>query len=469
MEKVMEFLGKEVKKCTITQIGAGCFFEEKTASGMLPPFTRIELLVRPGEGSNIRIEVWLPDESFWNGRFVGTGNGGMAGEVRHERLSVYLEKGYACANTDMGTSGGELCGFGNSDVRADFGWRATHIMTKLSKALIREYYGRAPVYSYFVGASTGGQQAFSEAQRFPGDYDGICAGVPGFYRTALHMYFCWNYVNLHSADGTPVLNKEEICEISRLAPIYFKEKLGAPAAEPFVSYPWHGNDTPVAFVSWLSERCRWMTEKKAAALRAVYSGPADPVSGKRIYCGMPIGAETQEGGMLTFSAEKCPNFYPFLWTFGPEMAPAKFDFSEMAEKMQELLSEEMDAVSTDLSGFSCSGGKMIGYSGSADPWVPYAMSFDYVEKSAEKAGGIKKLQEFFRYFLIPGRAHHGGPGMTELSTVESRAEDVFQALVEWVEDGVTPDTLIAVGNGMERSVYPYGSEMFPFADHQKTW
>ena len=46
------------------------------------------------------------------------------------------------------------------------------------KNLATAYYGKAPGYSYIDGCSTGGLQGFSEAQRFPGDFDGILAGAP---------------------------------------------------------------------------------------------------------------------------------------------------------------------------------------------------------------------------------------------------------------------------------------------------
>ena len=52
-------------------------------------------------------------------------------------------------------------------------------MTVTAKAVIEEYYGKPPDYSYWFGCSAGGRQALKQAQRFPGDYDGIIAGAPG--------------------------------------------------------------------------------------------------------------------------------------------------------------------------------------------------------------------------------------------------------------------------------------------------
>src|ERR1700744_2760725 len=41
----------------------------------LPSFYRVALTSKPTAQSDIKIEVWLPEKT-WNGRFLGTGNGG---------------------------------------------------------------------------------------------------------------------------------------------------------------------------------------------------------------------------------------------------------------------------------------------------------------------------------------------------------------------------------------------------------
>ena len=475
-ESLIAALGAGAKGTVVSHVSGGSFAADGTVWNGLPDFTRVEYTAKPGKRSYIRNEIWLPDAEKWNGRFVGLGNGGMAGSIRYDRLTVFLRAGYACANSDLGTSAGKFCGVGNPDVYADFGWRATHIMTEDAKALIRVRYGRDAEFSYFYGASTGGQQAFSEAERFPEDYDGICAGVPAFNRVSLHIYFIWNYRKLHTSDGCSLFTDNQIAEISALAPVYFRDHGGAYEGDAFVSYPWHGDRTPEEFVAFVSSHVSWMTDEKAEALRAVYSGPSDPLTGERIYCGMPIGAELNSGGMLTFSRPGCPNSYPFLWVFGRDYSLYDFDFSSDADKARRVLSQDMDANDDDLSAFAARGGKLLTFSGSADPWVPYPESFAFCERAAAGAGGAEKLLSFFRCFLIPGRAHSGGIGAEEIypENRSDRSLGAFDALTEWVEKGKAPDRLTAVSTEnpsvagkrpFERPVYPYGSAEFPFCPH----
>ena len=129
-------------------------------------------------------------------------------------LAGFHGQGYAVATTDMGTGPTASVGDGNPEVWKDFGFRATHLMTVVAKQVILANYGQEPELSYFMGASTGGQQALQEAQRYPEDYDGIVAGVPAHCRTPLHAYFLWNYQILHKCPFTPSQEKNVIAVLA---------------------------------------------------------------------------------------------------------------------------------------------------------------------------------------------------------------------------------------------------------------
>ena len=221
-EKIISTLISDTEILSLTHEISGRIETSAGTLENLPPFCRVQLKMTPGSGSLIYTEVWLPDD--WNGIFVGTGNGGIAGQVAYGWLVPFVQEGYAVANTDMGTSRGEKSGIGNPDVWKDFGWRATHLMTKAAKELIRVRYDRDPAYAYFVGSSTGGQQAMKEAQCFPEDYDGILAAVPANSRLNLHTFFC----------GIMCIY------IQRMVPLCFPVKKSAPSLTARLPFTRHG-------------------------------------------------------------------------------------------------------------------------------------------------------------------------------------------------------------------------------------
>jgi hypothetical protein len=54
----------------------------------------------------------------------------------------------------------------------------------------------------FNACSNGGRQALVEAQRYPGDYDGIIAGAPASYWTHLLSNAAWGNAALLKDSGT---------------------------------------------------------------------------------------------------------------------------------------------------------------------------------------------------------------------------------------------------------------------------
>jgi feruloyl esterase len=71
-------------------------------------------------------------------------------------------------------------------------------------------------HTYFAGCSTGGQQALTEAQSFPEDYDGILAGAPGANRVRLNVGFLWSWLAVHK-DGAEVLPASKLPLINQAA------------------------------------------------------------------------------------------------------------------------------------------------------------------------------------------------------------------------------------------------------------
>ena len=388
--------------------------------------------LRAGIKSFIRVEVWLPQK--WNGRFLGLGNGGYAGGICKDALRKSSSEGFACANTDMGTYPDLEAGFNNPDMWKDFGYRSTHLMTVLGKAVTEEFYGEKISFSYFWGDSTGGQQALSEAQRYPEDYDGIVAGVPANNRTNLHAYFMWLCHALKSEDGKPVFSDELVKEITKTAVSVFDQ------SDIMIKDPRGGIEIANKIISELGDK---LSEKQKEALLKIYDGPVNPRTKERIYTPVPYGAES-----IILSASDIKSFddflYVFRWVFGSDYDYYKFDFDRDMDKYNDTLAKCLNANDPDLTEFKKHGGKLLMYSGSADPIVPYQDAVSYYENVSDFMGGIDNVTDFFRYFIVPGMDHgDGGPATDRPPKWYSNGEykDPFYAVMNWRENGAAPEVM----------------------------
>src|SRR5580704_12834657 len=99
----------------------------------------------------------------------------------------------------------------NTNCELIFAYRGVHVTTLAAKALIAKFYGQPAKFSYFAGCSDGGREALMEAQRYPGDFNGITAGAPAMnFTTQNTFYHGWNAVKNTGTDGKPVLTGVEL-------------------------------------------------------------------------------------------------------------------------------------------------------------------------------------------------------------------------------------------------------------------
>jgi len=130
------------------RVGAGAFIPQPPGRGGpqqfadLPAFCRIQATLAPSTGSDIKVELWMPEAARWNGKFRGIGNGGLGGGavVGPAGLANAVRGGYAAAGNNTGHEGGSNYAIGHPEKIKDFGYRASHEMTVFSKAMIAAYY-----------------------------------------------------------------------------------------------------------------------------------------------------------------------------------------------------------------------------------------------------------------------------------------------------------------------------------------
>src|SRR5262249_50715847 len=126
----------KLSNTTITlaqNVGAGAFPPPaaRGATGSnpyanLPAFCRIQATLKPSSDSDIKMELWMPVAASWNGKFRGTGNGGLGGgaAVNASPLANGVRLGYATAGNNTGHEGDSSYAIDHPEKIKDFGYRA---------------------------------------------------------------------------------------------------------------------------------------------------------------------------------------------------------------------------------------------------------------------------------------------------------------------------------------------------------
>ncbi len=405
----------------------------------VPAFCRVTAIAAPTSDSHITIEIWLPPAGDWNGKLLGTANGGFGGVIGYRAMASGLGRGYATVGTDTGHTGDQMTfGDGHPEKINDWAYRAVHVMTDLAKLVARSYFGRFPDYAYFDGCSTGGQQALSEAQRYPLDYDGVVAGDPGQNRIRLILGFLWSWIAMHTDDGQPVMPAAKLGVVADAAVAACDADDGV--TDGVIGDPRSCRFDPAALLCRDADGPSCLTPAQVAAVNKVYDGAKNPRTGEQIYPGWVRGSERGWASYLLAPAEPARVDFLRLFTFhDPAWDWRTFDWDRDVTFVDRAI-PDLSAMSVDLSAFKAAGGKLVMYTGWADPVVPPTDTVEYYEAVAEAMGGLDETQSFFRFFPVPGMGHCGGG--TGTSTF-----DALGALEQWRERGVAPDALAGSRTG----------------------
>ncbi|MGA2000652.1 MAG: tannase/feruloyl esterase family alpha/beta hydrolase [Terriglobales bacterium] len=483
----------DTKITSASEVAAGPFTPPGSPITLqMKAFCRVVAVAKPSTDSLIHFEVWIPSGKQWNGKFEGVGNGGFIGEISYGSMANAVYRGFATASSDTGHDGSEPMGsrasqpalypgdtmaFGNGHPEkiADWSYRAMHVTTVAAKRIIQEYTGVAPKYSYFNGCSTGGHQALTEAQRFPEDYDGVIAGAPGNNRVHLTVGFMWAYAVTHTPDGQPILPVSKLTLINKAAVAACDAADGI--KDGIIGDPESCHFDPGTLLCKGKETDDCLTAAQVEAVKNVYAGPRNPRTGEQIIAGYMPGSENapgdQYGGWKKFVVDlKQPARLELWrdWVFNdPSWDWHTFDYDRdvaLGDKKLAML----NAVNPDLSAFKSRGGKVLMYSGWADPIGPPMDAVNYYQRVVQAMGGRQQTRDFFRLFMVPGMCHcNGGPGTTVFGGADASNDpndvppqinidpehDVLSAMERWVEKGVAPDSIItahvAKGDTIDRT------------------
>jgi feruloyl esterase len=405
--------------------------------GKLPAFCRVTGVIKPA----VRFEVWLPMQD-WNGKFQGTGNGGYNGAIVYTALATGLLKHFATANTDMGhvatAPDPASWALHHPELVKDQGYRAQHETAVKAKAIVAAFYAKPPSRSYFVGCSSGGWEALTEAHRYPHDYDGIIAGAPASEVVHLHAGQLWGYMAAQqiAVDKIPMISAAVIARCDA--------KDGV--KDGLISDPLACDFKPRQLACKSGQdpqRC--LTPSEVTALEQLYSG-AHYANGEAVYPGWPRGMEfallqarSKRVAALGASTFRDMVFEDPQWDFHA------INYDRDVKKADDKIGAVMNDGSADLAAFRRAGGKLILWHGWSDPLISPLHTIAYYNKLAAhfapRAGiaqdsALAQVSDFARLFLAPGVMHCGrGPGPDTFDSVG--------ALETWVEKGVAPDSMVA--------------------------
>ena len=473
--EALELPNSQVKH--LGMVGYGCTDIEEYNSEEYTPTLRVVFESSFGEDSRIINELWMPEK--WNGELIGQGNGGYGGTLTSKHWK-HIGRGFCAVETDMGTSRFVKEDFPkfSYNVLKDYSWRSTHVMTVVAKILIEAFYGKAPTRSFFVGASAGGLQGYSEAQRFPEDYDGILVGVPSNNALNYHVYNIWLFQKLIRPDGNPHFHSRNTERINECAVEFFRAHGDGIDGDNFISFPYIDENTVDNFISYLKEKIPEFSEEQLNALRDVYNGPVHSKTGEQIFSGLPIGAEIFCNYMVKdISYTRCGNkwFDPYFET------PDKSQSLEFAEDYEELVTNldlHLGAHNPNLSEFKKRGGKLLSYSGAADRSGPFGDMLKYYNRVCDRLGGYGNVSDFYRHFTLPGKAHGNNGRGTNVTWGNEDKLPLIDTLRQWHSDGKAPDYLVcahemenddkSVSYKFIRRVYPYRNDMTEGKDFPKS-
>ncbi len=430
--------GKQIGAATVTSAVI------VPATSSVPAYCDVSAVIAP---SNL-INVALP--LAWNQRLYGLGNGGCGGPLAayFGQRNLGLANAFAVVTTDTGHEGNVIgCNWAANrpDLVVDFAYRGIHDAAVAAKDIIRIFYSRRPLFSYFNSCSDGGHDGMEEAQKYPRDYDGIVAGSP--------LLGAGNVIWVEQGySSLPVDEQMTPAKVNYIASTVYAKcdaldgvKDGI-ITDPRICGRVFNPDRDLKRCARGTNGSDCLTE---AQLRA-YEHMLTPVisRGEPIFPQSPLGVEpelvgnqipspgtTFATGSLNYILAQAYAKYLFPW---PRTNPSEFtveNFNFNTDPSRILPFRRMfDPTVLQSNAFFARGGKLLSYHGWADPLLTPYGTVAFYEDEMKLYG--KALPSFYQLYMVPGMAHcAGGPGADGFDPVTK--------IVDWVEAHVEPGDILS--------------------------
>jgi hypothetical protein len=432
--------------------------ETSATSATIPAHCRADGMINERTGADgrtygIGFSLALPDN--WNNRFLFQGGGGYNGSVRPPVGSAAagdnpgLARGFAVVSTDTGHKGATFDRSYDVDQQAslDFAQVAVDRVAEIAKQIIAHYYGQPARHSYFAGCSTGGREGMLMTQRYPDEFDGVISGDPAMRTGISRIGNTWSAVAFNEIapkDDSGRVQPNKVFSESDIQ-LVVKGVLDACDANDGIKDGMVFNTRackfdPDALQCKAGKTDSCLTPQQTAAIKKAFAGPHDS-RGDLVY---PMNG--YDAGIANLLPSPKPPANP-----PAAGAPAPPVGIDVDQRLFALLGDPLEAVTdttwTNLSTFSAHGGKLLFYHGMSDQAFSAMDTLDYYQRMAKANGGTDKVQNWSRMFLVPGMYHcRGGESLDNF--------DLLTALVDWVEKGTAPDSVVAKGKAFPGRTRP---------------
>lgn len=444
-----------------------------------------------GQTYYIGFQVRLPKS--WNGRFYYQANGGTDGAVSTASgalgggpITSALVKGFAVLSSDAGHQSQTTPFFGlDPQARIDYGYNAVGQLTPMAKDLIKSVYGKAPDRSYLGGCSNGGRHALVAASRYGDLYDGILGGAPGYNLPKAAVAQLWGvqqYATVSTAtkatdttaSGTVVTLPTPLADVSTAFTAAERTMIASKIIDKCdaldgASDNWVGNvsacqktfnvATDIPSCSGARDgSC--LTSAQKTVLANVHSG-AKNSAGTALYNSFPYDTGISSSAWASWKfanstgVGRDPGATAFIFTSPPKTDTVNFlglpyalsfNFDTDAPKIfatsgvytESAMSFMAPQDPSNLSKMLNRGAKLMVYHGTSDPVFSFNDTVSWWESVKNVFGS--NTDRFVRLYPVPAMSHcSGGPSVDQF--------DMIDPLVNWVEKGIAPSSVIAKARG----------------------
>jgi feruloyl esterase len=414
-----------------------------------------------GKSYAIGFAVALPDR--WNGRFLYQGGGGLNGSIRPPLGSQAagevpaLARGFAVVSTDSGHQGAvfDPSFLKDQEAALNFAHASVGKVTNAAKAIVAHYYGQPPRRSYFTGCSTGGREGMLASARYPELFDGIVAGAPAMRTGNSNIGLAWANATFSQIAPKDASGKSEPAKTFSAAERKLitdgildacDAKDGVKDGMIFDSKACQFDPAVITCNGAKTDSC--LAPQQVDALKKAFAGPKNS-RGTQVYPAFPWDSGVATEGVSI----------PGILTTGARspVGPTSWESINVDQLEDRVATSGLERLTntaywTNLTSFFGRGGKILFYHGSSDPWFSALDTVNYYERMAADSGGMEQVREqSSQLYLVPGMGHCSSGATLERF-------DLLSAVVNWVEDGKAPNSVVATGPafpGRSRPLCPY--------------